>query len=399
MFITRLANDTVQVVVTCPSGDGTEGSGVIISASGRVLTAYHVVEMVVRQEGCTIRLGRSQGPQKPPGRFYEAALVAHDAAMDLALLRITGDRAGRPLTTPLPYAQLATQSPPIGSAVHLLGFPALTDQLLAYDRDTIISEGDCSTPETCWILTEAFTSWGSSGGPAFDDEGRLIGLATGSRSLVRQDSTHRLTAIRPIAPIQKLVARASHSPRTQSNLTGKESHPLRLDIWQVKVVGPHGVNWRTEPSTTQGKATIKATWPPGTTLNVIPPGKWKGWWATVDDMGDMGWVKERVHSVTLVTPYLGTTSPQLHVGGEAVVTCLTQAPCASLIYSPGYGGNETDAVIDHLAAGVQVKVIDGPAWVENRAWWNVRTGKEEGWLPEITRQGYRLLLPVPQSQP
>ncbi len=396
--INELARYTVQVVVTCPDGEGSQGSGVIISPNGDVLTAYHVISQTVRQTGCRIQLGQSKDAETPPVLLYEARLLDRDPVMDVAVLRITSSRDGRPPATPLPYAPMADALPPIGSQIQIMGFPGLTDQLLAYDQDTIISEGECQTAETCWILTEAFASWGSSGGPAFDAQGRVIGLATGSRVITWRGETHRLTAIRPLPPIRRLVDRAlQQTASLKTEQQESASRPIRL--WQVEVVGPQGVNWRTEPSTKRGLTTVKATLPKGTILDVIPPGNWQGWWATVDPMGEMGWMKERTASVTLLSPRTIEVSPQLTAGRDAIVTCLTQSPCAQVIYSPGYGGEEADATLGYLAGGDQVTILEGPVWVNELAWWRVQRGELDGWLPEITDQGYRLLLPVPELQP
>lgn len=394
-FITDLAAYTVKLTVTCPTGDGSEGSGVLISPEGHLLTAYHVVEQAVRNPRCQIVVGRSKKLNSSPLPLYRAHIVLTDAPMDIAVLHIYGDRNERPLDITFRAAPLAEHTPPVGATVHVLGYPGITDDLLAYDKDTIIAEGECGAPETCWLLTEAFASWGSSGGPVFNDNGELIGLAVGEKKMAWKGRAHRLTTIRPLPPFSDFITRALALPTAPTAHSGTPAAVIpRVDAWELKIVGPLGVNWRTEPSTAKGKATVIRVLPTGATLHVIPPGNWRGWWATADDRGHMGWVKERTERLVLAEPHLTTTSSLLHEGDEAVVTCLTRSPCATLIYTPGYRSEGGDAVIGHLGGGTHVTVLEGPEWVENRIWWRVRGDDLDGWLEEITDKGYRLLAPT-----
>ncbi len=379
---------TVELTTLCPS-ESKGGSGVLISPQGDLLTAYHVVAHAARERGCKILVGKSKKINSPPTRLYRATLIAYDAPMDLAILRITGDKNGLPVKTPFPAAPLAPEMPLIGETIHVLGYPELTDEMLAYDKDTIIAVGECDSPESCWILTEAFASWGSSGGPAFNDQGQLVGITTGEEENTWKGRTHRLVAIRPIPPFKDFIAKALASPSTQQT-TASPPASIRMDEWQVKIVGPLGVNWRTEPSTARGQTTVIRLLPTGSTLHVIPPGKWQGWWATVDDKGHMGWVKERTAHLTLVESRIRPVPSLLRQGQTAVITCLTLRPCASLIYTPGYEGDE---IIGHLAGGTRVEVVEGPLWVEHMTWWRVRYDGGEGWLSEIDKNNYRLLSP------
>ncbi len=395
-FISRLAQTTVLVKVSCPSGKGSQGSGVIVSPDGYVLTAFHVVESVVREEGCVITLGQSKRLNNPPTHLYVARLGMYDAPMDVATLHVVGDKSGQPLTHALPAATLAESTPLIGETIHILGYPSLTENLLAYDHDTIIAEGKCDTPETCWLLTEAFASWGSSGGPAFNDRGELIGLATGDKSMTWKGRTHRLTAVRPLPPLRPFLAKALTPPSPAENTSSPsgeaEEHLLR--VLQVRVVGPLGVNWRREPSTAKGRQTIIRVLKKGEHLNVILPGQQRGWWATADDRGRMGWVKERTNQLTLVEPHMTEMPSPLAEGKKAVVTCLTDSPCIALAYTPGYQGNDAEDILAYLSGGTQVTVVEPGVWVEDTLWWHVRTEAADGWMPEVTKEGYRLLSPT-----
>lgn len=398
-LVSRMAHYTVQVIVTCPSGESHGGSGVLISPDGYIATAYHVVRAVEMDSACTINVGLGARVNAPTSMDYQAQLITRDPAMDVALLYITRDRNGQPVDLNLPYAEFATEGPRVGETIHILGFPSLTDGLLAYDSDTIISEGSCSAPETCWLLTEAFASWGSSGGPAFNDQGQLLGITLGQRRLVLKGNDHRLTTVRPVNVIRELAQSLARPATALETNPNTQPRNIRVDAWQAEVIGPRGVNWRSEPSTERGQETVLEVLPPGTVLHIIPPGEWRGWWATVDNRGRMGWIKEKTERVNLLRPYMTTITPRMAVGTQAVITCLTQAPCAHLTYSPGYAGREDASRVGSLPGGTRVTITEGPAWVNRLVWWRIQAGEMEGWLPEVTEEGYRMLAPAPVVSP
>lgn len=392
----QLAHYTVRIVVSCPNEGTWSGSGVLVSPQGHIVTAYHLVQKAITANECAIEVGQGRRIDEPADLTYRARLVSHDAAMDVALLLIVADRAGRSPEAPFPYAPLAAESPKVGETVHVLGFPSLSEGLLAYDSDTVISVGECDTADTCWLLTEAFASWGSSGGPVFDDRGRLVAVVTGQRGISLGGVEHHLTMARPISAIRDLVQETS-SPASGVLPSPVPTRPanVQMDEWQVEVVGPLGANWRSEPSTEKGADTIIDVLPTGTVLHVIPPGEWKGWWATADNQGRIGWVKEKATKVVLLRAYLTRVTPRLSTNREAIVTCLTQAPCAHVRYSPGYVAPDDNAVVGSLPGGSRVEVLEGPYLVDRLVWWRVQGGGINGWLPEVTEEGYRLLAPLP----
>lgn len=392
----RLAHLAVRVVVTCPGQQGHAGSGVIVTPEGHVITAYHVVQEAFTMETCTVEVGKGRRINEPVSLSYVARPIAHDPAMDVALLLIVADRLGRSPREAFPAAALAPEPPAVGETIHVVGFPTLSEGVLAYDRDTVISVGDCDSAGTCWLLTEAFASWGSSGGPVFDDQGRLVGITIGQREMVMGTEEHRITTVRPVSVIRDLMTRATNTPAPlDSTLAATLPANVQMDEWQVEVIGPLGANWRSEPSTERGMETVIGVLERGTILHVIPPGEWEGWWAVADNQGRIGWIKERGTNTPLVRAFLSTVTPRLSAGMSAVVTCLTQAPCAHLRYSPGYAAPNDEAVVGSLAGGARVDVLEGPYYVNRLVWWRVRSDTLDGWLPEVTEEGYRLLAPLP----
>jgi serine protease Do len=137
------------------------GSGVIVSADGRILTNHHVVE---KAEKVSVTV---------PGRKGQipARIVGTDKQTDLALLRI--DPGG-----PLAAATLGSSADvQVGQWVVAVGNP--------YGLDGTVSLGIVSAkgrnlgiPDLIndFIQTDAMIDRGSSGGPLVDLDGRVIGI-------------------------------------------------------------------------------------------------------------------------------------------------------------------------------------------------------------------------------
>lgn len=147
------------------------GSGICISPDGYVFTNYHVVQ---RHAIWNIRVFGS-------ARFHVADVVGFDPLGDVALLKIRDARS-------LPCALLADlTSARVGQMVLALGDPyklgdlegppsASWGTLCALHR----YQNDPRAPATTFfadaLQTDAAVNPGSSGGPLFDFDGRLLGI-------------------------------------------------------------------------------------------------------------------------------------------------------------------------------------------------------------------------------
>jgi putative serine protease PepD len=156
--------DRVQpsvVTVFVPTGRGTaEGSGVILTSDGQVLTNNHVVEGARR--AVTVRLS--------DGRTVQASILKTDAAHDLALLRLQG-------VSGLTAATLGDSSTlEVGDTVLAFGSPlGLTGTVTS----GIVSALDRSAEDlgqSGLIQTDAPINSGNSGGPLVDTAGRVVGI-------------------------------------------------------------------------------------------------------------------------------------------------------------------------------------------------------------------------------
>jgi Do/DeqQ family serine protease len=138
------------------------GSGVIVDASGLVVTNHHVIENMTE-----VRVALTDK------REYEAEIVLRDPRADLAVLRLKG--AG-------PFPQLPigdSDSLEVGDLVLAIGNPfgvgqTVTQGIVSALARTHIGAADYGF----FIQTDAAINPGNSGGALVDMTGRLVGINT-----------------------------------------------------------------------------------------------------------------------------------------------------------------------------------------------------------------------------
>lgn len=165
----------LHVVQVSPSREGTTtatGTGVVLTASGEVLTNHHVVERTTKVE-VTV----------PGAGTHPATVVGVDTDDDLALLQLEGVRT--PLATiRLGNAATVAVGDPIVAIGYAYGNPtatATTGSVVGLDETaTGANNGPIASIETLDKLLEvrARIVSGDSGGPLLDRRGRLIGINT-----------------------------------------------------------------------------------------------------------------------------------------------------------------------------------------------------------------------------
>ena len=147
------------------------GTGLVIDATGLVLTNYHVVEGAT---SVTVTVATD-------GTTYDAEVVGFDRTADVALLQLT-DASG------LDVVDLDDDGDPaVADAVTAVGnaqgqgsLSASTGTVVALDRsistaDTAVAAGEDLTG---LIETDAAVVGGYSGGALLDDEGEVVGITT-----------------------------------------------------------------------------------------------------------------------------------------------------------------------------------------------------------------------------
>ena len=169
------------------------GSGVIVDASGYIVTNEHVVRNARRiRVMLTPKPDHSEDGLAPPGKRQEldavivganrapvgkrqvldAVVVGASRETDIALLKI--EASGLP-TIPI---QQRRQSPRQGQVVLAVGSPEGLDNTMTIG--IVSAVGRQPTPDfpMLYIQTDAAINPGNSGGPLLDAEGQLIGINT-----------------------------------------------------------------------------------------------------------------------------------------------------------------------------------------------------------------------------
>lgn len=145
------------------AGREAKGSGVIVTATGYILTNMHVVEGSTKMR---VRLYDH--------REFDAVLIGSDRDTDLAVIRITTDK-------PLPFARFGDSNRMrVGDWVLAIGSPFGLEQTVtagiisAKGRET---EGGSSAFQQ-FLQTDAAINPGNSGGPLVNLSGEVVGINT-----------------------------------------------------------------------------------------------------------------------------------------------------------------------------------------------------------------------------
>lgn len=184
------------------------GSGSILVQTGQILTNHHVVADsetgdLANADGIVL-ISITTDPRDPPNPTYLGKVVRSDAALDLALVTVVSDIAGRDLTDclTLPTHPIGDSEALLaGDEVAVIGFPSIGGNSVTYTEGTI-SGFDKSGP---WIKTDTEINPGNSGGSAIDAEGRLIGVPTQIMSSGDASKQGKIGFIRPIASSSEIT--------------------------------------------------------------------------------------------------------------------------------------------------------------------------------------------------
>ncbi len=168
---------TVLIVV-----NGGNGSGWVIDRERRlVVTNYHVIEkddepFVYFAEARNGRVIAERSHYARKKEYVVGAVVFKDKARDLAIVRLPRLPEG------VAALRLAPEAAAPGQRVHAIGNPGASPALWVYSTGTVRQV--FTTPEDAKeragvriVMTQLPLNAGDSGGPMFDDEGRVIGVS------------------------------------------------------------------------------------------------------------------------------------------------------------------------------------------------------------------------------
>jgi putative serine protease PepD len=158
------------VTIFVPQANGTaEGSGVILSSDGKVLTNNHVVDGAAGQ--VTVQLS--------DGRKVNADVIKTDATHDLALLQLNA-------VSGLTAATLGDSSTlQVGDTVLAFGSPLGLTGTVTSGIVSALNRDASDLGQTGLIQTDAPINSGNSGGPLVDTAGRVVGIDTANASTSR----------------------------------------------------------------------------------------------------------------------------------------------------------------------------------------------------------------------
>ncbi|MFC5065253.1 S1C family serine protease [Actinomycetospora atypica] len=195
--VEAVAQKVLPSVVQLRGASG-EGSGIVISADGLILTNAHVLEAgQAQQPSAGGGLGGLLGGQQPQqqaapqlqavfqdGRTAPVQVVGTDATADLAVVRAVG-------TSGLTPVELGSSSQlQVGQGVVAVGSPlglsgTVTSGIVSALQRPVVAGGEGSGQATVTdaIQTDAAINPGNSGGALVDMDGRVVGITSSIASL------------------------------------------------------------------------------------------------------------------------------------------------------------------------------------------------------------------------
>ena len=201
--IARKCTSSVMLIVADGAGkSGSLGTAFTVSADGKLVTNFHVIE------GKDRLTAKSQNG----GLFLVKSVLAIDKEHDLALLQIEARN--------LPFLELGdSASINSGAGVVVIGNPigleaSVTQGIISAKR-VIDSQGEI-------LQISAAISPGSSGSPVFNAQGKVVGVAT--FKLVKGES---LNFAIPSSHVASLLSRPANAADTKSSSTSSRVTGLR----------------------------------------------------------------------------------------------------------------------------------------------------------------------------
>jgi S1-C subfamily serine protease len=163
----------VNITVTLASAGGTaQGTGMVISSTGEILTNNHVIDGAA---AIKVQIGGT-------GATYAAKVVGYDIVDDIALLQIQGNVSGLKTISVGDPSQLQVGDAvlALGNALGRGGTPQPAAGVVTAVNQTITASDSSGNSETLSGLIEvnARIQPGDSGGPLVNSSGKVVGMNT-----------------------------------------------------------------------------------------------------------------------------------------------------------------------------------------------------------------------------
>ena len=207
--IPQLVDKVIPAVVSIDvksGGSEDEGTGMIITSDGEVITNNHVIELYV-QGGDTGSITVTEYGQT---KALPSTLVGYDQTKDVALLKIT-NASNLPTVTfgNSGKAVVGDAVVAIGNALGLsAGTPTVTQGIVSALGRSVTAGGEGTQTETLQnlIQTDAAINAGNSGGPLIDTAGQVIAMNTAVAGTSSDGtSSQNIGFAIPIAQVESLL--------------------------------------------------------------------------------------------------------------------------------------------------------------------------------------------------
>jgi hypothetical protein len=194
----HINSSVVSLSVELKGGGTEQGSGVIVSSSGYIITNYHVIK-----DQRTITVNTYRGENTRPTARYRATVIRSNENLDIAVIKITQTSSGgdvsastlRSALTPISFYGSAE----LDDSIRVIGYPLIGGGTISTTRGDLT--GSNSVPvggsrATVWLTDATFAS-GGSGGLVISCSGVMIGIP----GKTRPDGGTQLTVIFPMDTI------------------------------------------------------------------------------------------------------------------------------------------------------------------------------------------------------
>ncbi|EOM77632.1 serine protease [Rhodococcus rhodnii LMG 5362] len=167
----KVVPSVVKIEIATARGQGGDGSGVVLSSDGLILTNNHVAGAA--GNGGALRVAFSDGTTA------DATLVGADPVSDLAVIKVDGRTDLQPIELGTSSnLQVGQQVVAVGSPLGLAG--TVTEGIVSSLNRPVASSGESGNQNTVIdaIQTDAAINPGNSGGALVNMDGQLIGINT-----------------------------------------------------------------------------------------------------------------------------------------------------------------------------------------------------------------------------
>jgi len=223
----RVVPSVVRIEVLGRTGAG-EGSGVVLSSDGLILTNNHVV--AGGGQGARLTVFFSDGSTAP------ATVVGADAVSDIAVIRTEG----RTDLTPIELG--SAENLAVGQEVVAVGSPlglqsTVTAGIVSALNRPVSTSGDTANQASVIdaIQTDAAINPGNSGGALVDMEGRLVGINTAIATAGGQSGSIGLGFAIPVEQARRIAQELVDTGKATHSIIGVQV-PSRDNAYGARVV-------------------------------------------------------------------------------------------------------------------------------------------------------------------